>query len=137
MIGITRTMDYRHHSQDVGIGMLLGISIAYFSYRQYYPSLAHPFSHRPFASRYDPVRKPKISEDLIDLDGNTPGASQTAKGKGPDLEAARAELDNDSEDEIDYEMEGTLPRSKPSSLSKLWTAGTRRLHMPLAMATDS
>ena len=138
MIAITRTMDYRHHSQDVVVGMLLGISIAYFSYRQYYPSLAHPLSHRPFAPRYAPSEQVVTSNDsnLLNLDEDTPEASQGAKGKGPDVEAAQGDDHSDYE-ELDHELEGTLPRSKPFSLSRLWTASTHRLHVPSAIAGGS
>ncbi|KZT67789.1 acid phosphatase/Vanadium-dependent haloperoxidase [Daedalea quercina L-15889] len=51
LIAISRTMDYRHHAADVIAGSLLGIVAAYFSYRQYYPSLASPYCHRPYSPR--------------------------------------------------------------------------------------
>jgi len=44
-------MDYRHHWQDVVVGSLLGTVISYFTYRQYYPSLASDDSHRPHSPR--------------------------------------------------------------------------------------
>jgi len=51
LVAISRTMDYRHHWQDVVTGSILGFVIAYFAYRQYFPSLASPMSHRPYSPR--------------------------------------------------------------------------------------
>jgi len=51
LVAISRTMDYRHHWQDVLVGAILGAVLAYFSYRQYYPSLASKNSHHPYAPR--------------------------------------------------------------------------------------
>jgi len=49
-IAISRTCDNHHHWQDVLVGSLLGIVIAYTVYRRYYHSLNHkhcalPLSH--------------------------------------------------------------------------------------------
>ena len=33
------------------VGSLLGLTVAYFAYRQYYPSLADELSHRPYSPR--------------------------------------------------------------------------------------
>lgn len=52
LVAISRTMDYRHHWQDVLTGSLLGLVTAYFSYRQYYPPLNSPISHLPYPPRY-------------------------------------------------------------------------------------
>ncbi|KAI0034541.1 phosphatidic acid phosphatase type 2/haloperoxidase, partial [Vararia minispora EC-137] len=54
LVAISRTMDYRHHWQDVLVGSLLGFVIAYFSYRHYYPSLASPHAHFPHPPRTEP-----------------------------------------------------------------------------------
>ncbi|KAI6028622.1 PAP2-domain-containing protein [Pisolithus orientalis] len=51
LVAISRTMDYRHHWHDVVAGAILGTTIAYFTYRQYFPSLASPMSHRPYSPR--------------------------------------------------------------------------------------
>ncbi|EGG09471.1 uncharacterized protein MELLADRAFT_34423 [Melampsora larici-populina 98AG31] len=51
-ISISRTMDYRHHWEDVVIGGLLGMLMAWFSYRMYYPSITSQDSHEPFHFRY-------------------------------------------------------------------------------------
>lgn len=51
LVAISRTMDYRHHWQDVIAGSLLGFTIANFAYRQYFPSLGSKRSHLPYAPR--------------------------------------------------------------------------------------
>jgi diacylglycerol diphosphate phosphatase/phosphatidate phosphatase len=51
LVAISRSMDYRHHWHDILVGSLVGTVLAYFSYRQYYPSLASPHSHRPYSPR--------------------------------------------------------------------------------------
>jgi len=53
LVAISRTMDYRHHWQDVLVGSLLGLALSYFSYRQFFPSLANPSSDVPLAPRVD------------------------------------------------------------------------------------
>ncbi|KAH7924588.1 PAP2-domain-containing protein [Leucogyrophana mollusca] len=51
LVAISRTMDYRHHWQDVIGGSILGLVVSFFAYRQYFPSLASPMSHRPYSPR--------------------------------------------------------------------------------------
>jgi len=41
------------HWQDVLAGSTLGLCVAYFSYRQYYPHLASKRAHIPFTTRFD------------------------------------------------------------------------------------
>ncbi|KAH9812694.1 phosphatidic acid phosphatase type 2/haloperoxidase [Melampsora americana] len=51
LISISRTMDYRHHWQDVFVGGLLGMLVAWFGYRMYYPSLSTEDAHKPYSPR--------------------------------------------------------------------------------------
>jgi len=53
LVAISRSMDYRHHWHDIVVGSAMGLLFSYFSYRQYYPSLGSPLSHRPYASRIE------------------------------------------------------------------------------------
>lgn len=51
LIAISRLEDYRHDVYDVTVGSILGMSMAYFSYRRYYPSLRSPRCDEPYPSR--------------------------------------------------------------------------------------
>src|SRR5437762_3021039 len=53
LIAISRCEDYRHDVYDVVTGSILGICIAKFSYRRYYPRLRSPLCDEPFPSRAD------------------------------------------------------------------------------------
>ncbi|TFY52662.1 hypothetical protein EVJ58_g9888 [Rhodofomes roseus] len=86
LIAISRTMDYRHHATDVLSGSLLGIVAAYFSYRQYYPNLASPYSHRPYSPRIPrddrlPVhaREVALAEQYTDTETERELAAETVR----------------------------------------------------------
>jgi len=51
LVAISRTMDNRHHWQDVVVGSILGALTAWFAYRFYYPSLWSSDCHRPYSPR--------------------------------------------------------------------------------------
>ena len=55
LIAISRCEDYRHDVYDVTIGSTLGMFVAYFSYRRYYPGLKSSHCDRPFPSRAEPA----------------------------------------------------------------------------------
>lgn len=78
LIAISRCEDYRHDVYDVTIGSLLGILIAYFSYRRYYPPLRSPRCDIPFPSR---------------------GAKSTNHRRGKQKENHRAVARSDMDDE--------------------------------------
>ena len=48
MIAISRLDDYRHDVYDVTCGSVLGVLVAYFSYRRYYPALRSPACDTPY-----------------------------------------------------------------------------------------
>ncbi|CAH3186754.1 unnamed protein product [Porites evermanni] len=49
-LALTRYSDYRHHWQDITIGGILGLFLAYLCYRQYYPALNRPHCHMPYCA---------------------------------------------------------------------------------------
>ncbi len=53
MIAISRCEDYRHDVYDVTIGSVLGMTVAFFSYRKYYPRLTSAHCDTPFSGRVD------------------------------------------------------------------------------------
>lgn len=48
---MTSTNTYSHDVYDVTCGSILGISLAYFSYRRYFPRLHSSKCHEPYPSR--------------------------------------------------------------------------------------
>lgn len=63
LVGISRICDYRHHWQDVLVGSIVGMSMAYFAYRQYYPHLGSATAHIPFSPRVAALAKSAPSVD--------------------------------------------------------------------------
>ena len=53
LIAISRLEDYRHDVYDVCAGSLLGLLLANFSYRRYFPSLKASRCDEPYPSRSD------------------------------------------------------------------------------------
>lgn len=66
LIAISRLEDYRHDVFDVTCGSSLGMLIAYFSYRRYYPSLHLARCDEPHPSRYDFARRDEQNKSKID-----------------------------------------------------------------------
>ncbi|KAJ4483440.1 phosphatidic acid phosphatase type 2/haloperoxidase [Lentinula aciculospora] len=101
LVAISRTMDYRHHWQDVLVGSILGTVMAYFSYRQYYPSLSSELCHRPYSPRI--AREPEVLP-LHHRHQNSETSALPPRTNAP---------------------EGTVPRPDPGSLTELWGNGAR------------
>ncbi|KAJ6630630.1 phosphatidic acid phosphatase type 2/haloperoxidase [Mycena sp. CBHHK59/15] len=101
LVAISRTMDYRHHWQDVLVGSIVGTVVAYFSYRQYYPSLASEVSHRPYS--------PRIARDDFPSHHRRTSSRQTL-GDHPT-----------TDDVVDSgPLEGTVLRDGPGPLREVW-----------------
>ncbi|KAL8719805.1 MAG: hypothetical protein Q9225_003240 [Loekoesia sp. 1 TL-2023] len=81
MIAISRCEDYRHDVYDVTVGSALGLLIAYFSYRRYYPSLISRKCDTPYPSRAET------------------GMAESKKGKELDEEEMVGGVDDGSEDD--------------------------------------
>lgn len=72
LIAISRCEDYRHDVYDVMVGSVLGMFVAYFSYRRCYPALNSPHCDQPYLSRADSVTgfgKLKDEEESIQSAG--------------------------------------------------------------------
>lgn len=76
MVAISRLDDYRHDVYDVTCGSVLGVLIAYFSYRRYYPSLRSVACDTPY-DRADGAadgfsKLPSDEEQQLSGRGSTP-----------------------------------------------------------------
>lgn len=83
--------------------------MAYFAYRQYYPSLASELSHRP----YSPRIKREEQEHLLPIHARHVSSSAIPE------DGARHSSD-------EFELDGTVPRPVPGSLDHLWREGDDR-----------
>ena len=79
-VSISRTMDYRHHATDVLIGGIVGTLISYITYRLYYPSLAHPMSHKPFSPRATAFSRNDSPSKSTNAITNTGGVGGQGRG---------------------------------------------------------
>ena len=81
----------------------MGTVIAYFSYRQYYPSLASPMSHRPYS--------PRVPRDEQVL----PTVAPHGESRFPDRESEEGE-------EVEL-IDGAVRNPEPEPLKEVWQRG--------------
>ncbi|KAF8959086.1 phosphatidic acid phosphatase type 2/haloperoxidase [Flammula alnicola] len=110
LVAISRTMDYRHHWHDVLVGTAVGILFSFFAYRQYYPALSAPLSHRPYSPRIK-------GEGHEILPTHKPANSQNYPFVGPN------DNHHGFDENHDYELAGTVPRPAPEPLEEMWREG--------------
>ncbi|KIL68598.1 hypothetical protein M378DRAFT_158421 [Amanita muscaria Koide BX008] len=113
LVAISRTMDSRHHWHDVLVGAIVGTVLAYFCYRQYFPSLASELAHHPHG--------PRIKEEDVGLPTH--------------IESSGAGYDNIGHN---YELSGTIPRPEIGPLEEIWKSdGTAEPSMPAKRSNNS
>ena len=117
LVAISRTMDYRHHWQDVVVGSLLGLSLAWFSYRQYYPPLSHPLSHRPYSPRISRNRTPLSGSRMHD------GYHSNANEETERLHLSGHPHHNDHIEELPLQATSMDHVDAPLSLTEVWKQG--------------
>ena len=118
------------HWHDVLVGSIIGTLFAYFSYRQYYPSLSSELSHRPYS--------PRIKDDVdavLPFHRRNDSESAPVVTQGPVSDSAHRRQESASqqqpltarvEREEDYELEGTAPRpGGPGHLHDVWSEGQK------------
>ncbi|KAF5331010.1 hypothetical protein D9619_005580 [Psilocybe cf. subviscida] len=131
LVAISRTMDSRHHWQDVTVGSIVGIVFSFFAYRQYYPSLSSALSHRPYS--------PRIARDgdhavlpthTANSSISAPAGNATSSYQGGNQEfnmgtsyGNTAYTGGAHANSQDPYLEGTVPRPGPGSLEEVWKDG--------------
>ncbi|KAI0748195.1 phosphatidic acid phosphatase type 2/haloperoxidase [Daedaleopsis nitida] len=122
LVAISRTMDYRHHWQDVLTGSLLGLVVSYFAYRQYYPPLTSDISHQPYPPRY------KRGGHELPTHNRTPSAMPALGNRSYDSEGMRPRQPNPRYTDatyIDEEMGGAEPTLQPQSSTTIDADGPK------------
>lgn len=70
LIAISRCEDYRHDVYDVSVGSALGLAVAHYTYRRYYPALRNKDCATPFPNPGDDQKGfAKVKDDEEALRG--------------------------------------------------------------------
>ncbi|KAI0273546.1 PAP2-domain-containing protein [Gloeopeniophorella convolvens] len=117
LVAISRTMDYRHHWQDVTAGSILGIVCAYFSYRLYYPNLSSETAHLPYAPRIQRL------DNILPTHHRAPSDAPFLHVPVPS-ESLSGGSYRDSADAAVELLDGTVRRDEPGSLNSVWKQGS-------------
>lgn len=84
------------------VGSILGLTVAYFSYRQYYPDLADELSHHP----YSPRIRDENPEPILPVHDQLRNQSYDPAGAGRGYDS--------------FELDGTVERPGPQRLRDAW-----------------
>ena len=108
------------------VGSILGTVLAFFAYRQYYPSLTSPLAHRPYSPR---VRRDDDSGELLPSHGLHGSPDAHAKPYSPyepptgALAHQQAYAGPANGGSGRAAPEGTVPRGGPQSMGTMWRQG--------------
>ncbi|KAJ7582858.1 phosphatidic acid phosphatase type 2/haloperoxidase [Mycena floridula] len=117
LVAISRTMDYRHHWQDVLVGAILGTTMSYFAYRQYFHPLNSDLSHRP----YSPRIKRAVRFSLGSAPNGRPVENIRTSYSPP--RPTRRYTDDDEVVPDAIELEESSKRPGPGPLHEVWARG--------------
>lgn len=109
------------HWQDVLVGSILGTVISYFTYRQYYPSLASEFSHRPYSPRIK-----RESAEILPTHHDMNSADHNEMSNLSQPQGASGDGDG-------FELTGTIPRPD-LPLEEMWQDGANERLAPRALS---
>ncbi|CAA7262625.1 unnamed protein product [Cyclocybe aegerita] len=148
LVGISRAMDNRHHWHDIAVGSAIGTLFAYFSYRQYYPSLSSPVSHFPYSPRIklddDAAQTlPTHANDSTVYPFTYPFTARPSSSQGHDDSSGpgRYPHTNNTSGRFDVndttQIPGTVPRPGPNSLQAVWNEGGETVDRSRGMDHDS
>ena len=100
------------HWQDVFVGSIVGTTLAYFCYRQYYPSLSSEVSHFPYGPRIK-------EEEILPIHTELHAAPYEPHAEYTD-EGGVASVPSHS-----FELSGTVPRPNLGPMEEMWKSDGR------------